>query len=75
VASVLGKQGFTEEVALYGQSFIREVYRVRLGRRRCNKDAPCVSFPSENISDPANADHIVVFALLDKHIRRGDDES
>ena len=28
------------------RSFIREIYRVRLGRRRCDKDAPRISFPS-----------------------------
>lgn len=32
-------------------------------------------FPVENIFDPAKAAHIEVFAWLDKHIGRGDDES
>jgi hypothetical protein len=32
-------------------------------------------FPVENIFDPAKAAHIDVFAWLDQHIGRGDDES
>ena len=58
VTSVSSKQGvhWRSSAAWPGQvienhiprshSFVREIYRVRLGRRRSDKDAPRISFPS-----------------------------
>ena len=56
--------------------FGREIRSVRLGRSLVQRPRQhlVLPFPVGDVLDPAEPAHVDVFARLDKHVRRGDDE-